>query len=420
MLNSGRFTTIAAPGKGCWPLLASLVVAVALVTTACSGGSPAQPETMVKVQTVIVRPAAIQQLVSAEAVLYPINQAPIVPKISAPISEYDVERGSRVHAGELLAVLENADLAAAVTETRGAYEQAQAAYATSVQESLPVEIQTAELHVKATEQARSAARQVYQSRQKLYKAGALARNLLDQSYVAYIRARNQYELAVSTLKGLQDVGKEQQIKSAKAQMTAAKGRYEAALAQLKYSEIRSPINGVVASRPLYEGEMASAGSPLITVMDISKVVARVHITPQQAAFLRVGDPAYISLGNQKDVQGKITVVSPALDPGSTTVQVWVQTANPQDELRPGAAVDVTMVAKTVRDALCVPSSAVVTGEDGKPSVMVVGAGDLARQRAVTLGIQEGDRVQVTGGLRPGERVVTEGAFGLPDGTKVEY
>jgi HlyD family secretion protein len=394
--------------------------AAALLVTGCSGGKPAQPEALVKVQTAIVRRGVIKQMVNAEAVLYPIAQAPIVPKITAPIRKFYVERGSRVHAGELLAVLENRDLAAAVTESLGAYEQAQAEYATSVQEILPVQIQTAELNVKAAQHAMAASRQVYESREKLFKAGALSRNLLNQSYVAYIQAHNQYQIAVSELKGLQSIGKEQQIKSAKAQMTAAEGRYEAALAELQYSEIRSPIAGVVASRPLYEGEMASAGAPVVTVMNISKVVARAHVTPQQAALLRLGDPAFISLGSEKDVQGRVTVVSPALDPSSTTVQVWVEAANPGDALKPGATVDVTMVAKAVRDALTIPASAIVTGDDGKTSVMAVGAGDVAHQRAVTLGIHQGQRVQVTTGLSPGERVVTEGAFGLPDGTKVEY
>ena len=75
--------------------------------------------------------------VSAEAILFPLEQAAITPKISAPVKKFLVKRGSRVHAGELLAVLENEDLAAAATDNHGALEQAQATYQTTTGAGLP-------------------------------------------------------------------------------------------------------------------------------------------------------------------------------------------------------------------------------------------------------------------------------------------
>ena len=111
------------------------------------------------------------------------------------------------------------------------------------------------------------------------------------------------------------VGKQQQLKSAAGQLESAKGKYLGAAAQLSYSEIRSPIDGVVTDRPLYPGEMAAAGTPLLTVMDISQVIARAHIPQPEAALLKVGDKATITVpGEDNPVEGKITVVSPALDP----------------------------------------------------------------------------------------------------------
>src|SRR5678816_4763528 len=87
--------------------------------------------------------------------------------------------------------------------------------------------------------------------------------------------------------------------------------------RLSYSEIRSPIDGVVADRPLYPGEMAAAGAPLLTVMDISQVIARAHIPQPEAALLKAGDQATITVpGEDNPIEGKITVVSPALDPNS--------------------------------------------------------------------------------------------------------
>lgn len=400
--------------------LPAVVLVFALAAAGCSKEAPA-PEPLVSVQVATVQKGTIQEIVSADAVLYPLDEANIAPKITAPISKFYVNRGSKVHAGELLATLDNKDLSAAVVENLGAYDQAQAQYDTSVKVDLPAQIQAATAGVQNTQHAMQAAESVYKSRQELYKAGAIARNLLDESQVAYVQARNQYEIAEAKLNSLQAMGKEQQLKAAEGQLTSARGRYQAAEAQYGFSEIHSPIDGVVTDRPLYEGSMATAGTPLITVMNTSRVVARTHLAPQQAAGLHVGDPAQILLaGGQESVQGRVNIVSPALDPNSTTVQVWVEAPNPDGRLKPGATAQVRVVAKTVRDALQIPSAAILTDSDGKTSVMVVGANDVAHQVEVKLGVQQEGKTQVLAGLREGQRVVTEGAYGLPDGTKVKF
>ncbi len=402
-------------------LLAGILACSILTWSGCSSQEAVPPEPVVAVQIATAERKEIQQVITAEALLYPRRQAPLVPKISAPVERYFVERGSRVHAGELLAELENHDLAAAVIQSKGIYEQAEAAYVTATGITLPAQIQKAELNAAAMRQALEAQQRVYQSDRKLYQAGALARKLFDQSRLAYIQARSQYDIAEAALKALQATGKTEQLRAAEAALTSAKGQYLAAEAQLAYSEIRSPIDGVVARRPLYEGEMASVGTPLITVMDISHVIARAHISPQQAAMLRVGDPASISLAQgQPGIPAKVSVVSPALDPNSTTVQVWVDASNPGGRLKPGSTVQVTIVARTVNDALVIPAEALLTGSDGSASVMVVGPHDHAHQTSVKTGIREANNVQITSGLKAGQRVVTEGAYGLPDGTKLKF
>lgn len=405
-----------------WHRILGLAIGfVAVLIGGCSSKPPEQPQPTVSVQVALVKRSTIRQMVTAEAVLYPLNQADIVPKISAPVSRFFVNRGDHVHKGEILAELENKDLAAAAAQGKGAYEQAQAVYATATQVSVPALAQAAKLSVQDTKQAMDAAQKVYASRQKLYQQGAIARKLVDDSRVLFIQARSQYEIAEAHLKSLQSVGQAEQIKSAQAQLASAEGQYEAAEAQLNYSKIISPIDGVITNRPLYPGEMASAGTPLMTVMNTSKMVARATMTPEQAARLRVGDEATISAaGEQQDVQGKVSVVSPALDPSSTTIQVWVEAANPGGQLKAGSTVQLSVVAQTVPDALIIPSSAVLTASDGTTSVMVVGADDIAHQTQVKTGIREGDSVEITSGLQAGERVVTEGAFGLPDGTKVQF
>ena len=383
----------------------------------CSSEKPAEPT--VSVQVVPVKKTTIEQTVTSEAVLYPLAQSAIVPKISAPIKAFYVNRGSKVRAGQLLATLENRDLAAAAQDNQGSYDQAQAAYAIATASTLPEEIQKAQGDTQSAKVALEAQQKLYDSREDLYKQGALPRKDLDQAAVALTQAKNQYELAQRHLDALMAVSKQQELKSAAGQLQSAKGKYLGAAAQLSYSEIRSPINGVVTDRSLYPGEMAAAGTPLLTVMDTSSVIARAHIPQDQAALLKLGDKATITVPGEEDpIEGKVTVVSPALDPNSTTVEVWVQAKNPKGLLRPGTSVQISMLARSVLNSLVIPAAAVLAAPDGSSYVMVAGSDNKAHQKTVKTGIRQGDQVQILEGLAEGERVITSGAYGLPDNTKI--
>jgi multidrug efflux pump subunit AcrA (membrane-fusion protein) len=374
---------------------------------------------VVPVQVATVEKTTLQRTVTAEAVLFPLQQSAIVPKISAPVKAFYVKRGSRVRKGQLLAVLENRDLAAAAQENQGAYNQAEATYATTTSAQLPEEIQKAQLDTQAAKQMLEAQQKIYNSRQELFQQGAIPRKELDQAGVDLTQARNQYQIAQKHLDALMATGKQQALKSAAGQLESAKGKFLGAAAQMSYSQIRSPIDGVVTDRPLYPGEMAAAGTPIVTVMDISQVIAKAHIPQPEAALLKVGDKATITVpGESEPVDAKVTVVSPALDPNSTTVEVWVQAKNPKQRLKPGTSVQVSMVAQTIPDALVIPAAALLTGQDGTTTVMVVGADNRAHQKPVSVGIRQGDQVQITEGLQAGDHVVASGAYGLPDNTQV--
>ncbi len=399
-------------------LLSFIVGLIALTTTSCSKNEK-EAEPVVAVQTAVAERGNIAEIVTADAVLFPKDQAAITPKITAPVKTFYVQRGSKVHRGELLAVMENRDLAAAEAESKGAYEQAQGNYGIETSSSLPEEWQKAEFGLKAAKQAYDAQQKIYDSRKVLYEQGALPRKEFDQSSVALIQAKAAYELAQRHMAALEAAGKKDQMKMAKGQLTAAQGRYEGAAAQLAYSEIRSPIDGVVADRPLYPGETAPAGTPLLVVMDTSSVIAKAHIPQAGAAEVQVGDAATITAPGGAPVNGKVTLVSPALDANSTTDEVWVAAPNANGSLRVGTTVTLQMVARTVNDAIVIPASALLKTPEGATTVMVAGADGRAHQVSVETGIRQGDRVQITKGLSGGERVITAGAYGLPDNTKVK-
>ncbi len=369
-------------------------------------------------QTAPAERGSIQQIITSEAILFPRDQAAITPKVVAPVKQFYVNRGSRVHRGQLLAVLENRDLAAAEVENKGAYEQAEAAYGLETKSALPEEWQKAELDVKTAKEALDAEQKVYDGRKTLFEQGALPRKEVDSSAVSLGQAKAQYEMAEKHLEALESAGRRDQMKSAKGQLTSAQGKYEGAAAQLAYTEIRSPIDGTVVDRPYYAGETPAPGTPLLTVMDTSSVIARAHIPQSEAAYLKVGDAATISAPGDIHVAGKVTLVSPALDPNSTTVEIWIEAPNPDGRLRPGTSASITAVARTLKDAIVVPASALLKTPDGGTVVMMVSS-DHARQVAVDTGIREGDRVQITKGLAGGETVIINGSYGLPDNTQVK-
>jgi HlyD family secretion protein len=396
------------------------VFAACLIAFAgCAKKAEKEAEPIVPVQVTEVKLDSIRRIVTSDAVLYPRNQASVVPKISAPVTKINVNRGDHVKQGQVLAVLENRDLSAAAMESKGMYEQAESSYKVTSGASVPEELTKSKADLQSAKQSLDAAQKVLESRQKLYSDGALARRQVDEAQVAYTQARGQYETAQEHLNSLQRFSQQEQIKGAAAQAEAAKAHYQGAQAQLSYSEIRSPITGVVTDRAIYEGEMASAGSPLFTVMDVSKVVARANIPQSQAAYVKVGAAATVTqTDSSEEVSGKVIVVSPAVDPNSTTVQVWVEMENPRERLKPGATVHVSIVAATLKNVVVVPAAAVLPSAEGDTVVMVVGSDSVAHEHKVEIGVREPDKVQIVSGVKPGEQAVTMGGVGLEDKAKV--
>ena len=392
-----------------------LMLVTGLVLLGCTAKEAEDPqeEHVVTVDVAPVLSSPISLKITADALLYPRQQAAIVPKISAPVKKFYVDRGARVGAGQLLAELENRDLAGAAAENQAASEQAEANYQTVLRATVPEEVQKAELDVRAAKDVMEAQQKIYENRQALYREGAISQREVNDAQVTLSQARNQYEIAQKHLEGVQSVSREQAVKAAAAQRDAAKARYESAQAQLSYSRITSPIAGVVTDRPIYAGEMASSGAPIITVMDLSQVVARAHVSQEEAKYLKANATATIvTADGGAAVPGKVTLISPALDPASTTVEVWVEAANPGDRLKPGTSLRVEMVAQTVPSALVIPQAAVLTSPSGNTSVIVVDSENKPHKKSVTLGIRDSGNVQVTEGLESGERVVTAGAFEL--------
>ena len=408
------------PGRTCKSFVRILAATSALAALAGCQKKEAAPPVLVSVQAATVAQQAVTMHITGDAVLTPLAQAAIAPRITAPVKKYYVQRGSKVKAGELLAVLSNKDLAAAAMDTRGGYTQAQAAYQTTTKATVPEEYQKGQLDVAQAKATLDLQQKIVDARQKLFNDGAIPGRDLDTAKALLVQDQSAYDIAASHLSGLKAVSREAALKSAQGLLESAQGKYDASQAQFNYSEIHSPIDGVVTERPLFVGETASAGASLLTVMDTSALLAKAHLPQSQVQTLKLGAPAEITVGGlDKAVAGKVTLISPALDPGSTTVEVWVRVENPKGAIKPGTSVQVSIDGETVPNALVVPTAAVVTTTTGQKTVMVIGADNVAHTRSVTVGIQDRDEIQIKSGLKAGEEVVTVGAYGMDDGTPVK-
>jgi HlyD family secretion protein len=395
------------------------IAAILCLASGC-GKAEKEKEPVVTVQTTPAMRAPISQVVSVEAVVYPLEQATIAPKISSTIKKFHVQRGTRVKKGQLLVELENSDLSAAAESSKGDFEQAEANYATTVGSSLPQQIQKAELDAVAAKSNFEAQQKVYDSRKELFEQGAIPRRDLDSSEVAFLQARSQNEQAQKQLADLQRIGKEQTLKSVQGSRLSAEGRMRGAEALLSYSRIASPIDGVVTDRPLYEGDVATANQPILTVMNTSRLIAKAHVPQSEAAALKAGNPAQLKIpGLDEPIKGRVSLVSPALDPGSTTIEVWVEASKPNPALKPGMSVELSMTAKTVKDAIVVPTAAVFKSSEGADYILLAGSDEKAHQKAVQIGIRNSDLTQIASGINPGDPVITTGGYAVPDGTQIK-
>jgi HlyD family secretion protein len=397
----------------------ALTAAFVLSASGCKNAADESPAVAVAVKAQHPEVAAISEEIAADAILAPLAQAALAPKISAPVREFYVQRGARVHKGQLLASLEDRDLAGSALDSKGGLSSAEASYETAIHATIPEEDQRAQLEVDQTKANLDLAKRTAEERKRLLDQGAIAGRDVDTAVAAEVQAQASYDMAVKHLRSLDQTTRTANTKAAEGQLTSAKGRYESAEAQVSYSSLRSPIDGVITDRPLFAGETAAAGAPIITVMDTSALLAKLHLAQSATQKLKMGGVAEVRVaGLEEPVKASVSFISPALDPGSTTVEVWLKLPNAEGGLKVGTPVHVVITGRTVQDALQVPTSALLPSQDGSNSVMVVGSDGAAHKRGVTIGIRTAENVQIIDGLSTGDNVIIEGSYGLDDGTKI--
>jgi HlyD family secretion protein len=399
-------------------LLCSLLIAC-LGFSGCRKSNEA-PEAAVSVQAEHPTVGPISEEIAADAVLAPLAQAAIVPRISAPILTEPVQRGTRVNKGQLLLTLEDRDLRGAALDSQGNLAQAQAAYTAATLATIPEDAQKAELDVAQAKANLDVANRTVEERKLLLDQGAIARRDVELAVAAAVQARAAYDTAVKHLANTQKTTQKTNTESAQGQLTSAKGKLENAEAQVSYASLVSPIDGVVTDRPFFSGETPAAGTPVITVKDTTSLLAKLHISQDAARKLEIGNSAELTIPGEHDPQAAtISLISPALDPGSTTVEIWLRLPNPGGHYKVGTPVHAVIRGKTIENAVQLPIGAILPADDGSTNVLIVGSDAKAHKRTVQVGLRTTEKVQILGGVTPNDLVITEGGYGLDEGTNVK-
>ena len=376
---------------------------------------------VVSVEAVHPELGPMSEEIEGDATLAPVAQAAIQAKVTAPIKAFYVQRGSRVKAGQLLAVLEHQDLAAAALDNKGAYTAAQGTFNAATKQTVPQEETQGRLDVEQAKATLDLNQSILKARTQLLAEGAIPGRDVDTAKATMLQAQAAYQIAKQKYDSIASVGRQASLETAQGQLTSAKGKYLGAEAQLSYTSIRTPIAGLVTDRPLFAGETATAGTAVVTVMDTSILIAKLHLAQGQAQKLITGADATLEVhGVDEPVKATVSLISPALDPGSTTVEVWLRVSNKDGKLKAGTAVHATIEGRTVPKAIIVPTEAIQrSSETGGKVVMIVASDGTAHKRNVTPGIETPEKTQVIEGLAVTDTVITNGGVGLDDGTKVK-
>jgi membrane fusion protein (multidrug efflux system) len=307
--------------------------------------------------------------------IMPLAEVTVIPKITGRLDRFRlpsgelVEEGVQVRAGEVIAVLEHAALAAAVKQAQAAVEVARVTAVDAEREKRRWEALYAEK--SATEQQR------------------------DKAITAFEMAR--------------------------AQVAQAEAALQHAEVMLEEATIEAPITGIVSRRFVDEGDMVGPNTPLVKIADYGTVKVVAAVSERHISFLRPGETvvrAAVDTFPGVVFSGTVHRVGVALDPLTRTVEIEMRLPNPDARLQPGMFARTVMALERREGVAVVPEYALLRTAEGDAFVFVADD-DRVRKRSLRLGLNQGLFHEVLEGLVPGETVVVRGQRNIREGDAVE-
>lgn len=415
----------------------TLSLVVPLVVAVASGCSSPQVEAAAETESVAVKAVVAEQTTlrrttTQPATVHALYTANIYAKVSGYIRETAVDIGDKVKRGDVLAVIDVPELESqlAVSDARVLRYKAQQTRATAGLALAQANLQDAkagiaevESQIAAAEARLVAADSEHRRTEKMVSQQVVQEKLLDESLERREAAKADVEAARAALTKFEarvEVAKasvaaaEAEVQAADAETDVAKAEREETQVMLEYATLRAPFDGVVTHRGVDPGDLVraaggtgSSSEPHFTVAHVDKVRVRTIVPEADATFVDVGDAVSIHLASAglPAVEGYVTRTSGSLDPSTRTMTVEIELDNPKGRLLPGMYGEATITLVEKPDAVVLPASAVRFSETGESFVYVIGEGDTVKVVDVSLGYDDGERIEIASSLSAGQRVI---------------
>ena len=383
--------------------LALVLLIAGGVYAAKRGGTKIDPSKLAKVDK-----GDLAKSVVATGKVEPIVKVEVKSKASGIVKKLLVDAGDRVKKGQLLAQLDKDEIQAQVEQSQAALQAAEASLKGSEADYERAKVDAESPDVPLLKRA-------YDRAVGMEKAGVVSTSALED-------AQKNYELALNK----QNVSKAQLLvlKAKVAQSQGQLGQDKANLAQLEeqlsYTDIESPLDGVVLSRDVEMGDavssilvLGSSATLVMTLGDISEVYVKGKVDESDIGKVYLGQPARIKVESFKDktFNGKVTKISPmgVEKDNVTTFEVRVSINNPGGELKAEMTANAEIILEEHKNVLQIPEGALIYDKDKKASVEVPDptAKEGKKKLAVNIGISNGAKTELLGGLKENDQVVLQ-------------
>jgi multidrug efflux pump subunit AcrA (membrane-fusion protein) len=394
---------------------------LSLLLWGCKSGDKADTKPVVNVSVQKAVTANVPLSVSAPASISGKSEAHISARITATVQRLLVHKGEMVKKGQLLAVLDQRDLAAQRADAAAAVSSSEAQLQRTQSGTIPAQLTQVRGELNARTAALDLAQKVYDRRKQLFAQGAISGRELQISESDLAQAKANYEMARVNLDVMEKHTNAEDLRMAQNSLSQSRAREELAIANLSFAELRSPFDGTVTEQFVFPGDLASPGTAMFTVVDLSSAVARAQVNADNAAEIKTGQACSFSVSDTNNTSrfGKVTVVNQAVDPARRTIEVWCEIPNQDHVLKAGLFGAAKIAIGQASNAIVLPASAVEFEEGTQQAkVFIVDEHHIAHLREVKAVALDDGRVRIFSGVRPGEVVITAGEYGLPDGTEV--
>jgi RND family efflux transporter MFP subunit len=346
----------------------------------------------------------VDRLITVTGTLAAEDQVALAFKVTGRVEELNVELGSSVQRGQVLARLLPTDFEYRLHQAEAALQQAR------VRLGLPATGDEDDVDVESTgllRQRRAVLLQARLSRDRMktfFDRGLSSRGDLDAAEAALEVAEGQHQDAIEEIRNRQGI------------LAQRRSELDLAEQQLEDTILRSPIDGAVRERHVTVGEYRTAGTPVVTIVRTDPLRLQLSVPERSATQLRTGQPVRVHVeGDSRTHDGRLARIGAAIDEANRTLPVEAVVTNNSGAIRPGQFATAEIVVSEGEMALLVPDDAVVSFA-GVQRVLVVQEGK-AREQRIRTGRREGDQIEILEGLRSGD-VVIRAPGDLTDGAAV--